>query len=448
VYILDDHNSGEWAMGAASRWWLHHSLLALSESLGGKLLVLSGDPAVLLPSLAQTVNAQSVHWNRCYEPWRIARDKGIKEALQSDEIEVHSHNGALLWEPWQVLKKDQTPYQVFTPYYRRGCLSAVAPRTPLQAPAPLNLIDAEIPPTFRGNMGERGIVALGLLPNIPWDRTMQSTWQIGEAAARARLEEFLNVGLDDYKQGRNFPERPNVSRLSPHLHFGEISPNQIWAQAERMGIEGGFDDDLDCFQSELGWREFSHALLYHKPTLTRENLQKKFDHFPWLNDKTLLKAWQQGQTGYPLVDAGMRELWQTGYMHNRVRMVVGSFLVKNLLTHWHHGEDWFWDCLVDADLAANSASWQWIAGCGADAAPYFRVFNPVTQSERFDPNGTYIRKYVPELAALPNKYLHNPGAAPATVLLEAGVSLGKDYPEPIVELKESRERALAAFKSL
>lgn len=435
-------------MGGASRWWLHHSLLALNASLGGKLLVLSGDPAALLPGLARAVNAESMHWNRCYEPWRIARDKGIKETLQNEEIDVHSHNGSLLWEPWQVLKQDQTPYKVFTPFYRRGCLNAAAPRTPLQTPSPLNLIDAEIPPAFRDNMGERGITALGLLPTIPWDQTMQTTWQIGEAAAQARLKEFLNIGLDDYKQSRNFPERLNVSRLSPHLHFGEISPNQIWAQAERIGIEGGFDDDLDCFQSELGWREFSYSLLFHQPTLARENLQKKFDHFPWLNDKALLNAWRQGQTGFPLVDAGMRELWQTGYMHNRVRMVVGSFLVKNLLTHWHHGEDWFWDCLVDADLAANSASWQWIAGCGADAAPYFRVFNPVTQSERFDPNGTYIRQYVPEIAKLPNKYLHNPGSASAAVLFEAGIKLGKDYPEPIVELKGSRERALLAFKSL
>ena len=447
LYILDDHNSGEWAMGSASRWWLHHSLSTLNENLGGKLLILRGDPALLLPSLAQAFSADAVHWNRCYEPWRIARDKIIKDSLQNAELQVHSHNGSLLWEPWQVLKQDQTPYKVFTPYYRRGCLNAAAPRTPLQTPS-LNLVDAEIPPEFRQNMGEQGIAVLELLPSIGWDKTMQITWRIGEDAAQARLKEFLEAGLDDYKQGRNFPERANVSRLSPHLHYGEISPNQVWAQAERIGIEDGLDDDLDCFQSELGWREFSYALLYHQPSISRENLQKKFDHFPWQNDKTMLQAWQRGLTGYPLVDAGMRELWQTGYMHNRVRMVVGSFLVKNLLTHWHHGEDWFWDCLVDADLAANSASWQWIAGCGADAAPYFRVFNPVTQSERFDPNGTYIRKYVPELAALPNKYLHNPGAAPQKVLQEAGVEIGKDYPAPIVDLKESRERALAAFKSL
>lgn len=447
LYILDDHNCGEWAMGGASRWWLHHSLVALNASLDGRLLVLSGDPAILLPGLAQAMHAACVHWNRCYEPWRIARDKGIKDTLQNLAIDAHSHNGSLLWEPWQVLKKDQTPYKVFTPYYRRGCLGAAAPRTPLRAP-PLSLIDAQIPEAFRHNVGEQGIAALGLLPSIPWDRGMQATWPIGEAAAQARLRDFLDAGLDDYKQGRNFPERPNVSRLSPHLHFGEISPNQVWAQAERIGIEEGLDDDLDCFQSELGWREFSYALLYHQPSISRANLQKKFDRFPWLHDKSLLTAWQRGQTGYPLVDAGMRELWQTGYMHNRVRMVVGSFLVKNLLTHWHHGEDWFWDCLVDADLAANSASWQWIAGCGADASPYFRVFNPVTQSERFDPNGTYIRRYVPELAAVPNKFLHNPGAAPEKILREAGVKLGRDYPVPIVDLKESRERALAAFKSL
>lgn len=448
LYILDDTNSDEWAMGGASRWWLHQSLLSLNESLSGRLLVLKGDPITLLPLFAHEVGVESVHWNRCYEPWRIARDSELKETLQNQNIAVQSYNGSLLWEPWQVLKQDQTPYQVFTPFYRRGCLAAAAPRAPLPMPSLSTLSHAEIPEQFRAHVGEAGINALGLLPVIPWDKTMRTTWQVGEAAAQARLREFLDTGLNGYKQGRNFPERLNVSRLSPHLHFGEISPNQIWMQAERTGIEQGWHDDLDCFQSELGWREFSYSLLYHRPTLCRENLQSKFDRFPWLTEPSLLRAWQKGETGYPLVDAGMRELWQTGYMHNRVRMVVGSFLVKNLLTHWHHGEDWFWDCLVDADLAANSASWQWIAGCGADAAPYFRVFNPVTQSERFDPNGHYIRYYLPELAKLPNKYLHNPAAAPATVLQEAGIRLGRDYPTPIVDLKESRERALAAFKSL
>ncbi|MDP2141409.1 MAG: deoxyribodipyrimidine photo-lyase [Gammaproteobacteria bacterium] len=444
VYILDDINSGEWAMGGASRWWLHHSLCALNESLNGRLVVLHGDPLQLLPSLAQQIDAQAVFWNRCYEPWRIARDKQIKERLQRDSIALHSHNSSLLWEPWQILKGDQTPYQMFTPYYRKGCLQAQPPRAPLPVPSQLQISKLAMPDAI----GAKGIDALKLLPTIPWDRTMTATWNIGEAAALQRLEEFLETGLQGYREGRNVPQRPNVSRLSPHLHFGEVSPNQVWALAQQIGMAQRVEDDLDCFLSELGWREFSYYLLFHRPTLPRENLQRRFDLFPWRNDPSLLQAWQKGQTGFPLVDAGMRELWQTGYMHNRVRMVVGSFLVKNLLTHWHHGEDWFWDCLVDADLASNSASWQWIAGCGADAAPYFRVFNPVTQSEKFDPQGAYIRRYVPELAALPDKYLHNPSAAPADVLSAAGVSLAKNYPRAIVDLRYSREAALLAFKSL
>lgn len=441
VYILDDLHSGDWAMGGASRWWLHHSLTHLNESLGGRLLVLRGDPLQLLPTLAAQMQVSAVHWSRCYEPWRIARDKQLKEALLAQALMVHSHNGALLWEPWQIHKSDGTPYKVFTPYYRRGCLQAAPPSAPLPAPASLHMLD---PP----GAGQAGIDALALLPRAPWDRTMADTWHVGEAAAAARLQEFLARGLHGYKEGRNFPQRPNVSRLSPHLHFGELSPRQVWTEAQRQGLESGAEEDLDCFQSELGWREFSHSLLYYHPELSRTPLQSKFAHFPWQDDPALLRAWQRGMTGYPLVDAGMRELWHTGYMHNRVRMVVGSFLVKNLLAHWQRGEEWFWDCLVDADLAANSASWQWIAGCGADAAPYFRVFNPVTQSERFDPEGVYIRRYVPELAALPDKYLHHPASAPANVLAAAGVTLGLHYPHPIVDIKESRERALAAFKSL
>ncbi len=441
LYILDDVNSGNWAMGGASRWWLHHSLAALNASLDGRLLVLRGDPLHLVPALAREVGASAVHWNRCYEPWRITRDKALKEALQQAGLAVHSHNGALLWEPWQVRKSDGTPYQVFTPYYRRGCLGSTPPRAPLPAPASLTL-------HWSAAAGQAGIDALALLPQIPWDGTMKATWHIGEAAALQRLQAFMAQGLAGYKEGRNFPQRPNVSRLSPHLHFGEVSPHQVWQAAQRAGLEQGVEEDLDCFQSELGWREFSHALLYDHPDLSETPLQRRFAHFPWQDDPALLRAWQRGMTGYPLVDAGMRELWQTGYMHNRVRMVVGSFLVKNLLTHWRHGEDWFWDCLVDADLAANSASWQWIAGCGADAAPYFRVFNPVTQSERFDPQGAYIRRYVPELAALPDKYLHDPASAPSQVLAAAGVTLGLHYPHPVVDLKTSRERALAAFKQL
>jgi deoxyribodipyrimidine photo-lyase len=435
-------------MGGASRWWLHHSLCALSESLDNRLLVLKGDPLALLPALAKALSTDAVYWNRCYEPWRIKRDAQLKKMLQDSGHDVQSFKGSLLWEPWQILKKDQTPYRVFTPFYRRGCLSAEQPGQPLPPPPALSLLPPSLLQNDAVNLGLPGIQALSLLPVIGWDATMKNTWHTGEAAAQKRLQGFLDTGLRGYKEGRNFPERNNVSRLSPHLHFGEISPRQIWHAANGAGLASGAENDLDCFLSEIGWREFSYSLLYHNPELPRVAIQARFNDFPWQKSPALLSAWQQGNTGIPLIDAGMRELWQTGYMHNRVRMVVGSFLVKNLLLHWHEGEAWFWDCLVDADLAANSASWQWIAGCGADAAPYFRVFNPVTQSEKFDAKGGYLRRYLPELGRLPDKYIHAPFAAPANILAEAGVRLGQNYPEPVVDLKVSREAALAAFKTL
>ena len=454
MYILDDINAGQWAMGGASRWWLHHSLCALNHDLQGKLLVLSGDPLSLLPALARTLNAGQIMWNRCYEPWRIRRDKALKALLQDQGTDVRSFNGSLLWEPWQVLKDDQTPYKVFTPFYRRGCAKAPAPELPLPTPSALTLVNLKQVSTPDDPMqltqlsGEDGINALKLLPAIRWDSGLRDRWQVGENAAAKRLALFLENGLQGYRDGRNFPTRNNVSGLSPHLHFGEISPRQVWHAALAAGVSAGHESDLDCFQSELGWREFSYALLFHNPSLPRKAIQTRFEHFPWQKNTALLQAWQRGETGIPLVDAGMRELWQTGYMHNRVRMVTGSFLVKNLLTHWHDGEDWFWDCLVDADLASNSASWQWIAGCGADAAPYFRVFNAVTQSEKFDADGDYLRRYLPELAALPARYIHAPFAAPANILRAAGVVPGENYPLPVVDLKDSREQALAAYKSL
>ena len=289
---------------------------------------------------------------------------------------------------------------------------------------------------------------LKLIPDITWYEEMQTEWQPGEVGAQTCLRVFLENGLKGYKEGRNFPVRENVSRLSPYLHFGEISPNDVWHSAKSVMIMEQCENDGEHFLSEIGWREFSNTLLYHFPDIPRNNLQKKFDAFPWREDAAALRSWQSGQTGYPIVDAGMRELWQTGYMHNRLRMIVGSFLVKNLLLHWHHGEDWFWDTLVDADLANNAASWQWIAGCGADAAPYFRIFNPVTQGQKFDGTGAYVRRFVPELSKLPDKFLHNPWEAPEDVLEHAEVILDKNYPSPIVDLKLSRERALAAYKSL
>ena len=287
--------------------------------------------------------------------------------------------------------------------------------------------------------------SLDLMPKIEWYKGFESEWSPGEDGADKSLDEFLDSGLINYKEGRNFPSQKFVSRLSPHLHFGEISPNEVWYRAKTKETLNGIEKSLAHFHSELGWREFSYYLLYHFPDLPSVNFQRKFDTFPWQKNDELLQLWKKGMTGYPIVDAGMRELWKTGYMHNRLRMVVGSFLVKNLLIDWREGEAWFWDCLIDADLASNSASWQWVAGSGADAAPYFRIFNPITQGLKFDPQGEYTKKYVPELKDLPNKYLFNPWEAPKEVLEVAGVELGKDYPEPIVDLKISRELALEAF---
>jgi deoxyribodipyrimidine photo-lyase len=434
IYILDDKNAGDCAMGAASRWWLHHSLEALNAGLDGALSVFSGDAIKLLTELCQKHGIKAVYWNRCYEPWRITRDDRIKQVLNAASIETHSFNGSLLWEPWEIKKGDGKPYKVFTPFYRKGCLSATSPRAPLPSPRLA---------TVKGK-GSSGIKKLGLLPGIRWDKSLDKHWTIGEKAAKKRLQTFLRHGIRHYKVGRNFPAQKNVSRLSPHLHFGEISPNQLWYGARASGV----DANIDCFCSELGWREFSHHLLYYFPELPRKNLQTKFDSMPWSDDKHSLKCWQRGQTGYPMVDAGMRELWQTGYMHNRVRMIVGSFLVKNLRIDWRLGERWFWDCLADADLANNSASWQWIAGCGADAAPFFRIFNPITQGEKFDPSGEYTRRFVPELAKLPNPYLFKPWTAPQTVLDKAGVVLGNNYPKPIVDAAKSRASALHAFSMI
>lgn len=435
IYILDDETAGAHAMGGASRWWLHHSLDSLNRSLGGTLNCYRGKADVILPELVKRHHAQAVYWNRCYEPWRMQRDARIKERLQQEGIIAESFNGSLLWEPWEIRKDDGTPYRVFTPFYRKGCLNAPAPRQPLPVPHQMHPVKDE---------AALALAALELLPRIRWDRQLEPHWTIGEAAAEARLQAFFQEGLAQYKEGRNFPAKPYVSRLSPYLHFGEISPHRLWHAVRARGD----DKHIDHFLSELGWREFSHHLLYQFPQLPQKNLQAKFDRFPWREDAEALARWQRGQTGYPIVDAGMRELWQTGYMHNRVRMIVGSFLVKNLRLDWRHGERWFWDCLVDADLANNSASWQWVAGSGADAAPYFRIFNPVTQGQKFDMAGDYTRRFVPELARLPDRYLFCPEEAPEDVLQDAGVVLGKTYPAPMVDLATSRAEALHAFATL
>ncbi len=435
VYIDDDTNPGDFEMGAVTKWWLHHSLKALDESLDGKLNIYQGDPLETLKALVQQFGVTHLSWNRMYEAWAIERDKAIKLHFQEGGIEVETFNGSLLWEPWDVLKKDGTPYRVFTPFYRKGCLSAKPPRMPLGKPKKL---------VAHGDPKSIAIDELNLLPSHPWHHKLEPYWKIGEQAAKKKMQSYLKAKVDQYKKARDFPGMEATSSLSPHLHFGEVSPNQVWYGAK----DGEWSDGRDVFCSELGWREFSYSLLFYNPKLPTDNLMEKFNDFPWKQNKKFLKAWQFGNTGIPIVDAGMRQLYETGHMHNRLRMIVGSFLVKNLLLHWHHGERWFWDCLVDADMAANSASWQWVAGCGADASPYFRVFNPTLQGEKFDPNGEFTKKFVPELKDLPKKYLFCPWEAPDVILKEAGVTLGKTYPKPIVDLKASRLEALSAYETI
>ena len=436
IYIYDDDLSVEDQMGEASLWWLDHSLKSLNTSLDGKLSIYQGNSIDVLIDIIKSHDVNAIYWNRCYEPWRIDRDSKLKLLLKDYGIKVESTNGSLLWEPWSVKKDNGKPYRVFTPFYRKGCLKAEPPREPLPMPNNTNYI--------HDKKKSLSIDQLELLPNNPWDTKLSSYWKIGEIGAHKSFQKFIDVGLNQYKDGRNLPAMPYVSRISPHLHFGEISPNQLWHKVRSISD----NKHVDHFCSELGWREFSYSQLFFNPELPVKNLQSKFDTFPWIDDPSLLKSWQKGETGIPMVDAGMRELWQTGYMHNRVRMIVGSFLIKNLCLHWHHGERWFWNTLVDADLANNSSSWQWVAGCGADAAPYFRIFNPVTQGQKFDPDGTYVRHFVPELSSLPINYLFSPWEAPKDILKESRVKLGSTYPKPIVDLKMSRDRALKAFNSL
>ena len=434
IYILDDENAGQYQMGGASRWWLHHSLKALDTSLGNALNVYRGDAATIIADLCQRFTVDAVYWNRCYEPNHIAQSQHIKTQLSSQGIKANSINGSLLNEPWSVLKKDASPYKVFTPYHREA--SKIDP--------PITLLPVpQLPTPLINDSHASSLEGLTLLPTINWDSGLHKCWEPGEAGASSLLNNFLCDGINDYKDGRDRPALKAISRLSPHLHFGDISPHQIINALLTIPD----DENSEHFKREIRWREFSYYLLFHFPGLPNQNLKANFNYFPWENNPAWLKCWQQGLTGYPLVDAGMRELWQTGYMHNRVRMVVASFLIKNLLVDWRLGASWFWDCLVDADLASNSASWQWVAGCGTDASPYFRVFNPIIQGEKFDPQGEYTKLYLPELKALPDKYLFRPWEAPPEVLNHANITLGETYPHPIVQIKESRQKALEAYGS-
>lgn len=442
VYIRDDKNADVWKNGEASNWWLRHSLNALNQSLFGSLQIFSGDAWHIMTQLIQMHMPNAVFWNRCYEPWCMARDSEIKDKLIERNLEVMTFNASLLWEPWSVKKSDGTPYKVFTPFYKKGCMSQPEPKMPHTEPVHR---DAFLKPELNT---QNQIEDIFPLPAIKWYTRIETFWSPGETGAIKRLDDFLDGNLKGYKRFRDTPDENRTSRLSPHLHFGEISPHVVWHKTRACGIRGGLEEDMHCFCSELGWREFSHSLLYYNEDLPEEPIQRKFRNFSWDKNDSALIAWQKGRTGIPIVDAGMRQLWQTGWMHNRVRMIVASLLVKNLRIHWRHGEAWFWDCLVDADLANNAASWQWVAGCGADAAPYFRIFNPVAQGEKFDPNGNYVRTYVPELHALDAKYIHKPWDAPQHVLQDAKVSLGKTYPNPICDLKETRNKALECFRQI
>jgi deoxyribodipyrimidine photo-lyase len=442
VYLHD--TAGPWAAGGASRWWLHHSLAALATALAqcGSRLILraTGDCGATLLELARASGATTVVWNRQYEPAAIARDAAIKAALRAAGLSVASFNAALLHEPWDVQTRGGTPFQVFTPFWRQ-CLSLPDPAAPLPAPPALR--------APRDWPASASLDALGLLPALDWAQGFAQSWTPGSAAAHQRLGEFLERAFTDYKEQRNRPDLPATSRLSPHLHFGEIGPREIWHATRIHGeTRGAASWRSSHFLSEVGWREFAYHLLYHFPQTPEAPLRAEYARFPWRPDAAALRAWQRGRTGYPIVDAGMRELWTSGWMHNRVRMIAASFLVKDLLQPWQDGARWFWDTLVDADLAANTLGWQWTAGCGADAAPFFRIFNPVLQGLKFDPAGVYVRRWVPELAGLPDEWLHQPWDAPPAVLAAAGVRLGETYPLPIVEHGAAREIALAALKSL
>jgi deoxyribodipyrimidine photo-lyase len=433
LYIHSPAEEGEWREGGAARWWLHQSLRELNTdltALGAPLQFAHGNAADILLALCSASGADAVYWNRRYEPHITQRDRVLKERLRNAGLLAESRNGALLIEPWEIANQSSKPFQVFTPYWRQ-VLKQIDPSAPL--PAPLRL-DSVAPAAGPGASpsgtklwpGCCTLDDLDLMPRIPWYSTMAQQWPAGEAGAREQLELFADARLPGYRDARDLPAVSGTSRLSPYLQLGAISPRQIWravGAAERRRGAAPTEWRTNKYLAELIWREFAHHLLFHFPHIPERPLRAEYEGFNWRDDATALRAWQRGMTGVPLVDAGMRELWATGWMHNRVRMIVASFLVKNLRLRWQLGARWFWDTLIDADLANNTQGWQWAAGCGADAAPYFRIFNPLTQAQKFDPNGDYIRRWVPELT--------RPGG---------------QYPQPIVDLKQSREAALAAFK--
>jgi len=433
VFIWAPEEEGSWPLGGASQWWLDRSLAALNgdlEKRGSRLIIRRGAAVETIRQLAAESGASAVFWNRRYEPASIARDRQVKATLRDQGIAAESFQGNLLLEPWTILNASGEPFRIFTAFWRacqRKCAELsfsrpISDNTGHRLPPP-----EQWPHTL-------DVAELCLAPVVAWDRGLRETWEPGEAGAMKQVERFRNEALQHYSEVRDQPFAVGTSRLSPHLHFGEISPQQLW---RTCGQDGG-----EAYLRQICWREFAYYLLYHFPQSAEEPLRREFGTFPWKADPKNFKAWTQGKTGYPLVDAGMRELWHTGWMHNRVRMVAASFLVKHLLIGWQEGAAWFWDTLVDADLANNTLGWQWVAGCGADAAPYFRIFNPVLQGEKFDPSGAYVRRWVPELAGLSDEWIHKPWQAPASVKVDS------TYSCPVIAHEAARARALNAFRSM
>lgn len=444
VFIWDPETEAPWKPGAASRWWLHYSLKSLDQELRkrkSRLIVRSGKSRQTIESLVKETGSDAVYFNRRYEFSSRKLEETISRFLKKSGLKVESFNSNLLWEPWEIKTKTSTPFQVFTSFYK-AALSHDKVQTLAKTPAWVS------PRAWPSSLK---VEALKLLPKVDWASGLRKNWKPGSGGAKQNLKKFLAEALRNYSSHRDWPDTLGTSRLSPYLHFGEIGPRQIWQAAQEAvsrQTQRGMANSTEVYLKELTWREFAYHLLYHFPYTSDRPLREKFNKFPWKRNKRLLKAWQRGRTGYPLVDAGMRELWTTGWMHNRVRMVAASFLVKDLLIPWQEGAKWFWDTLVDADLANNSLGWQWTAGCGADAAPFFRIFNPVLQGRKFDPQGNYVKRWLPELEKLSPRWLHCPWEAPKDVLKAANVILGQDYPFPVVDHGQRRKDALGAFKRL
>ena len=448
VFIWAPDEEGNWPPGGAHRWWLHESLHALDTDLlarSSRLILRAGSSLDGLRDLIDATDADAVYWNTRHIPALRARDGAVRNALEADGVEVRTFASRILHNPDAVRTTSGGPYHVFTPFWKK-----LRAEIDVSEPLPIPQLGERVAPTSWP--ASASLDDFDLTPveqdGVDWAEAMRTEWTPGEAGAHERLERFVNEALIDYPTQRNRPDYSGSSMLSPYLHHGELRPRQVWHAVNTWVQNAAMREAADVFLSEIGWREFGYHMLHHYPDLPTKPLKAKFVDFPWRDDAEALECWQQGQTGFPIVDAGMRQLWALGWMHNRVRMIVGSFLTKDLLLPWQDGARWFWDTLCDGDLASNTLNWQWVGGCGPDAQPFFRVFNPITQGEKFDPDGAYVRQWVPELKGLPDRYLHKPWDAPAEVLEEAGVILGTTYPKPLVDHAEARQRALHAYQTV